>query len=312
MSMTDIPAVSVICVFLNGERFLADALDSVLAQSFTDYELILVNDGSYDASSAIAARYVAALGDRARLLVHPKCANLGISASRQLGLSCARGRYVAFLDADDIWPRHKLRQQVALLDRTPQAGMACGLVTYWGSWNGGKDVIVRTGEGLRNVEPPGLPVLELYPQGRKGAPSPSEVLLRRDALEAVGGPEPTFRDMYEDQVMFTKVMLSYATCFSDNHWLHYRIGYDNCTEQVRRANLYLPRRKKYFLWLREYLDKHPELGSAGLRRLVNLELIMLGFPVAWKIRWRLRRFGDRCGQFAERLLSAVSGAASKP
>jgi glycosyltransferase involved in cell wall biosynthesis len=97
------PAVSVIVCFLNEERFLAEAVESVLGQSFTDWELILVDDGSTDGSSAIARGLAATSPDRIACIDHADHRNLGLSASRNAGLSHARGRYVAFLDADDAW-----------------------------------------------------------------------------------------------------------------------------------------------------------------------------------------------------------------
>ncbi|MCH7629205.1 MAG: glycosyltransferase family 2 protein [Proteobacteria bacterium] len=287
------PRVSVICPFLNAESFIAESLASVLAQDFTDFELILVDDGSTDSSASIAQAHAACLPDRATMLSHPGRANLGISASRSLGLSVARGQYVAFLDADDVWLPGKLGEQVALLDAHPDAAMACGVVTYWSSWDGGEDEVIRTGGAIAPVAPPGVPVPRLYPVGDDGAPSPSEVLLRRDAVMAVGGPEDAFRDMYEDQVLFTKLMLAYPTCFSDRHWLLYRVRGDSCTAHVRAARQYLPRRRQYFEWLAGHLVRHPALATPGLARTVRTELRWLRHPLLWKLRWRVRHWRAR-------------------
>src|SRR4051812_27035882 len=107
--------VSVITIFLDGERFLAEAVDSLLAQTYADWELLLVDDGSSDGSTAIARAYAAGRPERIRYLEHEGHANLGMSASRNLGLQHARGEYVAFLDADDVYRPEKLERQVALL-----------------------------------------------------------------------------------------------------------------------------------------------------------------------------------------------------
>ena len=93
--------VSAIVIFLNEERFLAEAIASVRAQTFRDWELILVDDGSSDGSAGIA-RAAAEEDPRIRVLAHPGGANRGMSASRNLGLSDARGEFVAFLDGDDL------------------------------------------------------------------------------------------------------------------------------------------------------------------------------------------------------------------
>lgn len=124
------PRVSVISIFYNASAYLAEALDSVLAQSFQDFELLLVDDGSTDMSSKIAKDYSARDPERIRYLQHPGNTNRGMSAARNLGLSEARGEFVAFIDADDRWAAEKLGEQVDLLDRMPEVDAVCGTVRY--------------------------------------------------------------------------------------------------------------------------------------------------------------------------------------
>src|SRR5688500_11070839 len=129
------PLVSIIVCFLDEERFLAEAVDSVLAQTFDDWELWLVDDGSRDASSSIARQLAASTPGRIEYLEHAGHTNLGLSASRNAGIQRARGRYIAFLDADDSWYPHKLEEQVAILERHPQAAMVIGASKHWRSWS---------------------------------------------------------------------------------------------------------------------------------------------------------------------------------
>src|SRR5260221_13006285 len=110
-----VPLVSAIIIFLNEERFLAEAVESVLAQSFVDWELLLVDDGSTDGSAALAGSF-ARKHHRIRYLRHPDRANHGMSASRNLGLDHARGQFVGFLDADDVWLPNKLSEQLAVFE----------------------------------------------------------------------------------------------------------------------------------------------------------------------------------------------------
>ena len=107
------PRVSVIIIVYNGETYLAEAIDSVLAQTWPDYELLVVDDGSHDGSRELTQSYVDAHPERVRLLRHPGGVNRGMSATRNLGLTHAKGELVAFLDADDIWAPGKLAEQVA-------------------------------------------------------------------------------------------------------------------------------------------------------------------------------------------------------
>ena len=107
--------VSVVMPVYNGERYLEAAVRSVMAQTFGDWELIIVDDGSTDGTPAIAAR-LAAEDPRIRLVKNIE--NRGVAASRNRGLALCGGEYVALLDGDDLWRPDKLRRQLALAQRT--------------------------------------------------------------------------------------------------------------------------------------------------------------------------------------------------
>ena len=171
-------SVSVITIFLNGEAFIAEAIDSVLAQSFPSFELILVDDGSTDTSSAIARRYAETHPDRVRYIDHPQHANRGMSASRNAGISVARGDLIAFIDADDVWLPDKLQDQVSIIDAHPQIGLVAGATLYWNSWQGGEDRTVLVGHVQNKVLDPQGALLSLYPLGKAEAPCPSCLLVR--------------------------------------------------------------------------------------------------------------------------------------
>ena len=114
--------VSVVINFFNEERFLAEAVDSVYAQTFHDWELLLIDDGSSDRSSDIARGYAEHDPARVRYLEHPGHANRGAGASRNVGVHAARGEWVAFLDGDDIWLPERLERSVALAAGAPGCG----------------------------------------------------------------------------------------------------------------------------------------------------------------------------------------------
>ena len=107
------PKVSVIIPTYNRLPMLKEAVESVLAQDFEDMELIVVDDGSADGTAEGMRRY----GGRVKLLQHP--ANRGVSAARNKGVLQARGKYIAFLDSDDLWVKGKLKIQAAFLDDNP-------------------------------------------------------------------------------------------------------------------------------------------------------------------------------------------------
>jgi glycosyltransferase involved in cell wall biosynthesis len=110
------PRVSIVMPVHNGMPYLPLALDSILAQTFRDFELIAIDDGSADATADILARYAVAHG-RIRVLTNP--ANRGIVAALNIGLDAARGELIARMDADDIALPDRLRRQIAFLDAHP-------------------------------------------------------------------------------------------------------------------------------------------------------------------------------------------------
>ncbi len=107
------PLVSCIVPVLNGEEFLAEALDSIFGQTYQPVEVIVVDDGSSDGTADLARSY----GDR---LTYVYQDNGGEQIARNHGLSVARGEFIAFLDADDLWERDKLSRQMACFEATPE------------------------------------------------------------------------------------------------------------------------------------------------------------------------------------------------
>ncbi len=110
------PTVSVVVTTYNHEAFIGPALDSVLAQTFTDFELIVVDDGSTDGTARRLEQY----RDRARII---RQENQGIAGSRNAGIREASGELLAFLDGDDLWEPDKLECQVAAAREHPESGL---------------------------------------------------------------------------------------------------------------------------------------------------------------------------------------------
>ena len=121
---SDMPLISCVIIFLNGERYLAEAIESIRAQTHTNWELILVDDGSTDGATGIAKDYAARYPDQIRYTEHPNHENRGMSASRNAGIALARGEYVALLDADDIWLPHRLARHLQALAPHPEVALS--------------------------------------------------------------------------------------------------------------------------------------------------------------------------------------------
>ena len=107
---------SIIIPLYNKERYVENAIKSILKQTITDYEIIIVNDGSTDSSKEIISKYVS---DKIRIIDHQK--NKGLSAARNTGIKNATSDYVTFLDADDLWKPNFLQTIKNLISSYPEA-----------------------------------------------------------------------------------------------------------------------------------------------------------------------------------------------
>lgn len=128
--------VSVIIPAYNGDRYIGEAIESILSQTYNDYEIIVVDDGSTDNTRQVIQQY----GNKIQYFSQT---NQGVAASRNLGLTKAQGEYIAFLDQDDIFLPHKLASQVTLLEQNPSLGIA----------NSGWQIVNQQGETKAAVKP---------------------------------------------------------------------------------------------------------------------------------------------------------------
>ncbi len=112
--MKEYDLVSVIMCFLNGSAWIPEAIDSVLQQNHSLWELILVDDGSTDGASDIARQYALKYPSHIIYVDHPGHVNRGLTISRNTGVALARGEFIAFLDADDCWFPGKLAADLRL------------------------------------------------------------------------------------------------------------------------------------------------------------------------------------------------------
>ena len=198
------PRVSVLTVFFNAERFLEEAIESAFSQTYTDWELLLVDDGSGDQSTRIARDYARRHPEQVRYLEHFGHRNRGISASQNLAIENAMGHYIAFLDSDDVWLPNKLEEQVRLLDARPEAAMLCGATHYWYGWTGqdadrARDLSINPGfDDGSLVDPPAF--LVRFLKAEIPVPCPSDVMVRRVAVARTGGFEEQFRRLFTRRV----------------------------------------------------------------------------------------------------------------
>ena len=285
------PLVSVVLIFLNEAKFIEEAIASILAQTYSNWELLLVDDGSTDDSSAIARSYEQKFPERVRYLEHQGHQNLGMSASRNLGINSSGGEYVAFIDGDDVWLPQKLTQQVAILEAKSDTALVCGRTKWWYGWTGKsedkqRDFIQKFDLPLdSSIQPPAVLLLFL----RDEWASLCDILVRRNAIETVGGYEDSFIGMYEDQVFHTKLCLNFPAYVSSECWYLYRQHNEACTIQTHAAQKYYYARQAFLIWLEQYLIQQ-QAQNTEVWQFVRQNLWHYRHPLQSKIIARLNRF----------------------
>ena len=170
--------VSVVVASFNGERYLRETLESVFAQEYDSFEVVLVDDGSSDGTADIARSFP---------LRYVYQENAGLPAARNAGVALATGELIAFVDDDDLWPRTKLAVQANYLRDHHEVGCVLGR----NEW------IVEDG-----VEPPKLERDPIFDE--LGGIQLVTMMIRRSAFEALGGFDPTYR-YAEDRDLFIRM-----------------------------------------------------------------------------------------------------------
>lgn len=224
-------SVSVILPVFNGERFLAEAVDSVLAQEYEPLEIVVVDDGSTDGTAEVARGY----GDRIRYCYQK---NAGPAAARNQGLRLASGDVMAFIDADDLWPRGKLALQVGRLQQDPDLEVVTGRVQY--------AVLTRGADGEMTFAPFQAPAVGV----NVGAG-----IYRRAVFEKLGYFNPAYQSA-EDVDLFMRIREQrIPMVVLDEVTLIYRIHNTNMTrERESRESVFLRA-------LKQSLDRRRTTGN---------------------------------------------------
>jgi glycosyltransferase involved in cell wall biosynthesis len=268
-----VPTVSVVIPFFNNIEHLGEAVQSVIAQTVSDWELILVDDGSTDGSSTLAVE-LAAGDDRIRYVEHAGHRNLGHSAARNAGIGVASGEFVALLDADDAYLPAKLERELAAFRRAPDAGLVFAPAIYVHA------------DGRRNRQRMTLPA-GLIPRGHlvpamlrreDDAPCTGAAMFRRSVALATGGFNEDFRVVYGDQVMWCKLAFAAPVYYDPEPSALYRIH----DSSVCRSSSELQRRRarvEFCAWLHEYSKVAAPSAQIAVITQVHLLEAAVGFTV---------------------------------
>ena len=212
------PQVSVVIPVWNGERYLKQAIESILAQDFVDFELIVIDDGSTDRSAEI----VSAFAHDPRVALH-KQANAGVVAARNAGLRLAQAEFVAFLDADDIALPGRLVKQVAYLRAHPETAVIGSNISYFSDDDG----VIRT-----QKFPFGTARVAIALETGNPLAQPSVMLRKALAIDA-GGYREAFRFGAEDYDLWLRLAEKHPLDNLPEVLTLYRIHAGSLTHRLR-------------------------------------------------------------------------------
>jgi glycosyltransferase involved in cell wall biosynthesis len=293
---TGAPTVTCIVIVYNGEEFLEEAITSVVRQTSPDWELIVADDGSTDASREIARRH-AEVDSRIRVVTHPDGRNHGTGATRNLGLCASVGDFVGFLDADDVWEATKTEEQLELMARHPEVAMVYGRTLIWHSWEttAVEDFYYDLGVRPDRVHLPPVLFRNLL-RNVYQTPTTCNALMRRTAVAEVGGFDESFTTMFEDQLFFAKVLLQFPVFVSDRCWARYRQHRTSTSAVSAASDGDLAVQVRYLRRLRRYVrEQHRRrVGQRGVGRgdQVAVEMMLARLVVrGWALQ--LRRLAAR-------------------
>lgn len=219
--------ISVVMAAKNYAAFVAQAIQSVRAQTVADWELVVVDDGSVDGTAAVVRPYLA--DGRIRLVESDR---LGQSRAKNLGARLARGEWLAYLDADDAWHPTKLERQMAALAADPGAGLCYTRRTLIGP-----DGLALAKQPAPAALPSGDILAAVY---AKNFVCFSSVVIRRELFEAVGGFDPAL-DLAIDYDLWLRLARHTRAAGVDEPLVLYRTGHGNLsaklTDRVRTSEV---------------------------------------------------------------------------
>jgi glycosyltransferase involved in cell wall biosynthesis len=244
------PIVSVIIPAYNADRFIAKTLHSVLEQTYSDFEVIVVDDGSRDRTAEIV-RAICQQDHRVQLVQQQ---NRGVAIARNVGIARSRGIYIAPLDADDIWYPQKLEKQVARLEMSDPT---VGLVYAWSSYIDTEGQILGHYPAAQLGQPEGEVLITLV--FSNFIDHGSNPLIRRSCIEHVGDYSRYLQNQKlescEDWDFYLRIAENYRFGLVPEYLMGYRQSLNSATTNCVQIE------KDWLLVLSEIVSRHPEIPT---------------------------------------------------
>lgn len=247
---------SVIVPLYNKAPYVEKALKSILAQTFSDYELIVVNDGSVDESLAVASKTLE--GSNATIINQK---NSGVSTARNNGVAASHGEYICFLDADDWWEPAFLERMNAFVDEYPEAKLFASNYNY--IKNGKAFVKLNIPTGYFNY-------CKTYAETLCMPVTSISVCLSKNTFEEFNGFNPKLK-LGEDFDLWIRIALKHKVAFL-NELLS---NYNQDVEIANRATRRLQKPESHMLWNLDYLDEEEKRNPEYKQLIDNLRVYVL-------------------------------------
>jgi glycosyltransferase involved in cell wall biosynthesis len=276
------PTVSINLCCYNSERYLEETLQSIFAQTYKDWELIVINDGSVDTTEQIIQKHI----NDGRPIIYHYQSNAGLGASRNKAIELSKGEFIAIIDHDDLWLPSKLEKQMALFTGRPQTGL---VYTE-------ESVLYHYSEGTTKL------IYNTYPYQRGNLLLPlvltdfitcSSIMIRTEALNHVGLFNPVFNQA-EEYDLILRIAAQFEMDYVEEPLVKYRLHSSNAskdrTGRDNEVQLLIQQALKRTPFLRE------EIGNLVLcLRMHGINLDM-GQYYLLKNHWQMARnwYGSWC------------------
>jgi glycosyltransferase involved in cell wall biosynthesis len=287
------PAVSVVIAAYNYGRYVAGALTSVLGQSFRDLEVIVVDDGSTDDTGSVVAPYLS--DDRVR---YHRADHIGQPAAKNIGIRQARGRLIAFLDADDLWLPTKLEKQLALLKANPAVGVVYSR----------RSLMDESGRPLEYEQPALFRGKVLEAMFRNNFICFSSAIVHRRVFKHLGLFDESLA-LAIDYEFWLRVTSSYAFDYVDEPLVQYRTGHASLSRRTEE------RLKVAFAIMRRFQcteEGRRTLSTATVREVTAETCYHIALAARSRSRSAALLWYVRCLALSPRYLLAWQGLASLP
>lgn len=247
--------------------FIEDSIRSVLKNTYSDYEIIIVDDGSTDNTKYIIQKYLKKFTN----IKYVYQTNKGVASARNRGILEAKGSFIAFLDADDIWLPEKIKHQLEFLKKNPDAGLVhCDIEYFNNSGSINHRIPIQ-----RSYIPEGNCFKELF-MGRFSRLLPSAVMIPRNCLDKVGYLDESFKGS-DDYDLFLRLARRYKFGYIDKILVRYRKHENNLSKQI--SMMYEDELKV----VKKILSIYPEISNEIGNSLVKKRLYELNFRFGYHL-----------------------------